>query len=284
MLASEPGIIAMSITPFTGDGALDVERLRTHVRFLRDGGVGVCVASQGSGEGDLLSFDEKVEVYATAAAESGAAVPVIAAGIGLAGRTETMVALAVAADRAGCTAVQLLGPRPGAVPPQPLEIERYFRALIESVRCDVCLSSNPMLMGYGLAPELVDELLADYAHVRALHVTDRDPATLRAWVERFADRATVRIGITAEASACRALGARGLLSFEANVAPQLVADAWASGDFSRVMQLNSVLARGGNPRSLKAALTDAGPLREPYLALTAEECATLKRELDRLFS
>ena len=47
----------MSITPFAADKALDLDRLRDHMQFLSSAGVGVYVASQGSGEGDLLTFD-----------------------------------------------------------------------------------------------------------------------------------------------------------------------------------------------------------------------------------
>ena len=90
MLASERHTHAMSVTPFATDGSLDLDRLRDHVRFLAGGGVGVYVGSQGSGEGDLLTVDERVAVYAAAAeALRGTGTPVIAAGIGLAIRTTT---------------------------------------------------------------------------------------------------------------------------------------------------------------------------------------------------
>jgi dihydrodipicolinate synthase/N-acetylneuraminate lyase len=60
MVGVGTGVHAMSITPFDRKGAIDSGLLRAHLRFLAAAGVGVYVASQGSGEGDLLSFDEKV--------------------------------------------------------------------------------------------------------------------------------------------------------------------------------------------------------------------------------
>ena len=63
------GVHAMTVTPFDGAGAIDEELFRSHVQFLATHGVGIYVASQGSGEGDLLSFDEKVTLYRRAVEE-----------------------------------------------------------------------------------------------------------------------------------------------------------------------------------------------------------------------
>jgi 4-hydroxy-tetrahydrodipicolinate synthase len=271
----------MSVTPFTGDGALDLGRLRAHVQFLAAGGVGVYVASQGSGEGDLLSGDERVAVYG-AAAGAGVAVPVVAAGIGLGMRTTTACALARAAEAGGCDGVQVLGPRPGALPPTPGELDAYFRTVIEAVTCAVHVSSNPMLTGYSLPLDLIERLVADYPHVRVVCITERDPAGLYAYVNVLAARVDVRIGVTGELRACQDLGASGLLSFEANVAPHLAAGAWADDDaYRRLRQLNAALSLGGTPRSLKAVL-DAGPLRDPYLPLATAEVDRLREAVRAL--
>jgi 4-hydroxy-tetrahydrodipicolinate synthase len=172
--------------------------------------------------------------------------------------------------------VQVLGPRPGALPPTDAELDAYFRAVIEAVPCDVHLSNNPLLTGYSLPLDLIDALLADYAQVRVVCVTERDPADLYAYVNVLAERVEVRVGMTRELRACQDLGATGLLSFEANVLPRLAAAAWEDGDaYERLLRLNAALARGGNPRSLKAVL-DAGSLRDPYLPLSPAEADELR--------
>ena len=271
----------MSVTPFTTDGVLDVDRLRAHVRFLAAGGVGVYVASQGSGEGDLLSVDERVAVYGAAVAAE-VAVPVVAAGIGCAMRTTTACMLARAAEAAGCAGVQVLGPRPGALPPTRGELDAYFRAVIEAVSCAVHVSNNPLLTGYSLPLDLVQGWVHDYPHVRVVCVTERDAIELYAFVNLLAEGVEVRIGVTRELRACQDLGARGLLSFEANVLPRLAADAWTDdAAYDRLLQLNAALARGGNPRSLKAVL-DAGPLRDPYLPLPTAEVDQLRETVRAL--
>ena len=286
----------MSITPFDRAGALDEARLRAHLQFLAEGRVGVYVASQGSGEGDLLSFAEKVTVYRIAAEELRGRVPVVAAGIGLAASTATTRALALAAESAGVDAVQVIGPRPGPLRLREDELEAHFRTVIEAVHCDVHLSNNTALAGYELPIALVERLVDDYAQIRVVNVSDPRVAELSKYVfqlvDRFGGRLEVRAGMVREIVAMHALGARGVLSFEPNVAPRVVRDAWdslgtgATGSVETLLRLNAALARGGNPRSLKAALTligrDGGYLRAPYLPLTPAQHDELEQELHAL--
>lgn len=283
----------MSITPFDGRGAIDEVLFRSHLRFQADAGVGVYVASQGSGEGDLLSFAEKVTLYRIAAEELGGRVPVVAAGIGLAASTATTRELAVAAEAAGVDAVQIIAPRPGPLRLREDELETHFRAVIEAVRCDVHLSNNTALAGYELPISLVERLVDDYPHIRAVNVSDPRVDKLRAYVTRLVGaRIEVRVGMVREIAAMHALGARGVLCFEPNVAPQLVTNVWDSLEAGAqpltepLLRLNAALARGGNPRSLKAALTilgrDGGHLRAPYLPLPGAEYEELERELRAL--
>src|SRR3981081_3541668 len=105
MKLTDRAVYAMSITPFTQDGALDEMLLRSHLRFLAGGGVGVFLCSQGSGEGDLLSTAEKLRIYEVGVEELRGVAPVCAAGIGLAGSTADIAALAAGAGRGGGEAV-----------------------------------------------------------------------------------------------------------------------------------------------------------------------------------
>lgn len=278
---------AMSITPFTAAGPIDWSLFRAHLRFMAAADLGVYVASQGSGEGDLLSVVEKAELFQTAADELGSTREVVAAGIGLAGSTRDAVELVRRASAAGVRAVQLLGPRPGPLPPRPAEITMYLRALIDAAECDVHLSSNAVLTGYALPFDLVETLVAADERVRVLNVTDRDRDAMLAYaaraVETFGARVEVRVGMTSEVVRAHEVGAQGLLCFEPNVAPQLTVDACASLDVARLLHLNAALARGGNPRSLKAALSvlgrNGGALRPPYLPLPPDEVDALAAEL-----
>src|SRR5947209_4358413 len=138
-----PAVFSMSITPFTEDGRLDEGLLRAHLQYMAEGGVGVYLCSQGSGEGDLLTAAEKLRMYEIGAEELKGKTAVHAAGIGLGHRTEDIVQLAKGAAGAGVDAVYLLGPRPGPVALRPEEIELYYREVIEAIApCPVIVSNN----------------------------------------------------------------------------------------------------------------------------------------------
>jgi dihydrodipicolinate synthase/N-acetylneuraminate lyase len=92
-----------------------------------------------------------------------------------------------------------------------------------------------------------------------------------------------------------AVGAAGVLCFDGNVAPGLLAATWTAAKegsadlpplWRAVISLNALLSKYGNPGSIKAALSHlglpAGGLRRPLLGLDENEVAELSVALDRL--
>jgi 4-hydroxy-tetrahydrodipicolinate synthase len=299
MATGWPPVFSMSITPFTDDGRLDEGLLRAHLQYMAAGGVGIYLCSQGSGEGDLLTPREKLRMYEIGAEELKGKSAIHAAGIGLSHSTDEILALAKGAAAAGVDAIYLLGPRTGAVPVRADELDAYYRTMLEAIPCDVVISSNASLMGYGLAPPLVEKLVREYEHVKGLLIAD-NVGPMVTQVARYraslGNRVEIRIGMTQLALTAHALGADGLLCFEPNIAPRLCAGVWealASGDghalidrFALLLRLNLACSRYGNPRSLKDGMTalglNGGALRHPYLHLSKEEQAELKADLEAL--
>ncbi len=293
MKVSDRAVYAMSITPFGPEGDLDEALLRAHLRFLAGGGAGVFLCSQGSGEGDLLASDEKLRIYEIGVDELRGVAPVCAAGIGLAGSTAEIAALARGAAATGVDGVYLLPPRPNPMTPRPEEIERYYRTLIEAVDCPVIVANNSFLAGYSLPLPLVTRLVEAYPEVEGVLLVDASPALLGQYVATFSGRARVLTGMVSLILQAHALGAAGALCMEANVAPDLVPSIWAALDagdlpraeagYRRLLALGAPIARYGNPRSLKDALRaigrDGGFLREPYLSLPDAERDDLGRSL-----
>ncbi|HEV8298025.1 MAG TPA: dihydrodipicolinate synthase family protein [Acidimicrobiales bacterium] len=289
----------MSITPFTPRGAIDEAALRAHLRFLADAGVGIYLCSQGSGEGDLMTHEERLRVYEIGVDEIKGRVPVYAAGVGLAHSTERIVALARGASAIGVDAVYVLGPRPGALAPRPAEIEAYYREVIEAITRPVVISNNAALAGYSFSVDLIERLASDYPHVREVLIAD-NVGPLMTQVSRLAaslgDRLVIRVGMSNQSLLAYSLGAHGILNFEANIAPRLTEGVWTAlhaGDmnlaterFARFMRLNLLCSHYGNPRVIKAALAvlgrDGGALRKPYLPLTDAEYAEFAPQLRAL--
>jgi 4-hydroxy-tetrahydrodipicolinate synthase len=299
MPTPQPATFTMSITPFRADGEIDEPALRAHLRTQRDAGVGVCLCSQGSGEGDLLSADERLRVYEIGVDELKGHVPVYAAGIGLAHSTDRIVALAKRACAIGVDAVYILAPRPGALVPRPIEIESYYREVIEAIDCSIAVSNNSALAGYSFSVDLIETLVRDYPHVTEVLIAD-NVGPLINQVQRLSrtlgDRVTIRVGMSNQSLLAHAAGAKGILNFEANIAPRLTEGLWTAllagdGDtalkrFDRFVELNLLCARFGNPRVIKEALRilgrDGGHLRRPHLPLDANEQAELAAGMARL--
>jgi 4-hydroxy-tetrahydrodipicolinate synthase len=292
-------VYAMSITPFTEGGDLDEALLRAHLQYLAGGRVGVFLCSQGSGEGDLLTSDEKARIYEIGVDELGGKTAVCAAGIGLAGTTQQIADLARRAAAAGVDGIYVLAPRPSPMPMRSDEIDRYYRTVIEAVDCPVILSNNAFLAGYTVPLDVFERLVHDYDHVEAVLLVDGSggaTSLLAQYIERLGDRVLVWSGAVVQVLTAYAVGARGVLCMEPNVVPDVGTVIWealeagderrAAEGFRRLLQLNAPIARHANPRSLKEALRvvgrDGGHLREPYLALPEAQRADLEASLKAL--
>jgi 4-hydroxy-tetrahydrodipicolinate synthase len=281
---------AMCVTPFDGHDRLDEAALAVIVDGLATAGVGVYLGSFGSGEGHLLTQAEVGRLYAVGVDAAGGRVPVYAAALGF-GSTTSVIEAALAAAATGVDAVQIHPPRPGpaAITPRPAELERYYADVLGAVSTPVHLTNQVVMVGYRLPTELIAELVGSCQQVTAVNTTDPDLAALARLLDAVAATTAVYVGIIGQLVAALSLGGAGALCFEADVAPALctdVVDAYRAGDparlesaVARLLRLNAVLARYGNPRSVKAAMRllglPAGALRRPYLDLDPEEVAVI---------
>src|SRR5262245_13803379 len=154
MAQFEPRIYSMSTVPFDAAGRLDEGALRAHLRYQAAGGVGVYLASYGSGEGQLMRREELRRLYEIGVQELKGKVPVYAAGLGFT-ETDYVIELAKEAATVGVDAVQIHPPRPGptgAQRPTPAEIERFFQDVLEAVRTPVLLTNQTVMVGWETPP------------------------------------------------------------------------------------------------------------------------------------
>ncbi len=296
MSAPSRSIGIMSITPFRADGEVDEEELRRHLQRFTAHDVSVYVCSQGSGEGLSLSLDEKEAVYRAAVATLGGTREVVGAGIGLTGDTETALDQVGRLSVTGVDAIQVFPPRTGALRPRDGEIERYFHEVIAVARCPVIVGENVTLVGYEMGPKLIHRIVEGNDAITGLSYTAAGSlGQLAELVNALGGRVQIRSGWLHHLVNMAALGAAGLLCFDGNLAPGLLAATWMAANqggadlpalWNSVISLNSLLSRYGNPASIKAALghlgLPAGRLRRPFLGLDRTEVAELSTALDRL--
>jgi len=286
----------MSITPFNRDGEVDEDELRRHLNRFTPHDVSVYVCSQGSGEGLSLSLDEKELVYRAAVATLGGIREVVGAGVGLTGDTGTALEQVERLSATGVDAIQVFPPRTGALRPRDREIEQYFDEVMAVARCPVVVGENVALVGYEMGPRLVHRIVKGSDAVTGLSYTSAGSlGQLAEMVGTLGGRVQIRSGLLHHLVNMAALGGAGLLCFDGNVAPGLLAATWTAANqgsadlpvlWKSVISLNSLLSRYGNPASIKAALEHlglpAGRLRRPLLGLDRAEVEELSAALDRL--
>lgn len=293
---SHGSIGVMSITPFDAGGAVDVGELERHLARFDGAGVDVYLCSQGTGEGLSLSLDDKELVYRTAHRVLGGRCEVVGAGVGLTGDTQSALAQVERLSVTGIDALQVFPPRTGALRPRDREIERYFDEVGAVAGCPVVLGENVVLVGYEMGQPLVRRILDAHPEFTGLSYTAPGGIGQLADLVRALDgRVGVRTGWLHHFANMAALGGAGVLCYDGNVAPRLCATTWTAlrtgrqdglGLLGSLYALDAVLARFGNPHSVKAALEHlglpAGRLRRPFLGLGADEQADLVARLERL--
>ena len=105
--ASLVGVVGFPVTPFTADGALDLEGLRHNVEVMAQHPFCVLVAAGGTGELYSLSVQEHADVIRTTVGAAGGRMPVIA---GVGGSVAIACEQAKQAEQAGAAGILALPP------------------------------------------------------------------------------------------------------------------------------------------------------------------------------
>jgi 4-hydroxy-tetrahydrodipicolinate synthase len=184
------GVLPAITTPFDADGGVEHDFLSGHARRMVAAGCRGIVALGSLGEGATLSASEKVEVLKTLVAAVGDRVPVIAGIAALS--TDEAVALAVAADKAGCRGLMVLPPyvHKGDWP----ETRAHVRAVIAATPLSVMLYNNPAAYGVDFLPEQVREI-AEADNVHAVKDSSGDVRRITAMRALLGDRLTLCVGL-----------------------------------------------------------------------------------------
>ncbi|MCR0981513.1 4-hydroxy-tetrahydrodipicolinate synthase [Roseomonas populi] len=278
------GAIPALVTPFfAGDaGTIDRAALSRLAARAAARGVGGLVACGSTGESPALSAVEHAQAVACVV-EAARGLPVVA-GVG-APCTEAAVALAVAAEHVGASA--LLVSAPPYVKPGQEGLRAHVRAVAAATGLPVVLYDVPSRAGVAFADETVARLYDD-GLITALKDASGDlsrPPRLA----RLCGPGLVQLsGDDATALAHLAMGGQGCVSVTANVAPALCSalqSAFAARDMGFAAEIRDLLApldaalfAETNPVPVKAALGLLGLCApHPRLPLTRAEPATAAR-------
>ena len=257
------GSLVAIVTPMSEDGSLDLQRLRALIDFhIREGSSGVVIVGT-TGESPTVDFEEHCLLIRTAVEHAAGRVPVIA-GTG-ANSTREAIELSAYAKQAG--ADMSLSVVPYYNKPTQEGLYRHFRAIAETVDLPQILYNVP---GRTVADMQNDTVLrlAQIPNIIGLKDAtgnmERGAEVLRRAPKGFA----VYSGDDGTALALLMLGAQGVISVTANVAPRLMQETCAAvfaGDFptarsdnNKLLGLHRHLFVEANPIPVKWVLQQMG--------------------------
>ncbi|NNN06822.1 MAG: 4-hydroxy-tetrahydrodipicolinate synthase [Elusimicrobia bacterium] len=277
------------VTPFDAKGRLDEDAYRALIRRQIAGGTAGLVPCGSTGEAATLDQEESRRALELACAESRGDVPVVA-GIGT-NATWKAVEAAREAESLGADALLVLAPYYNKPTQEGLFL--HFRAVARATRLPVMLYNIPGRTAVNVSPAVIARLARDCANVVAVKEAAGSLDQVSEILTRAPKGFTVLSGDDSLTIPMMSVGARGVVSVVANVAPKQTAalvSAFRKGDVAKAAALHlkmfpliKALFVETNPIPVKAALGLMGLCRpEPRLPLTPLSAAarpTLRKAL-----
>lgn len=209
------GVLPAITTPFHSDLDVDHELLERHVRWLVDSGCAGIVALGSLGEAQTLTFDEKVEILRTCRRGMDDGAPLVAGIASLS--TREAVALAVAAQRAGCDGLMVLPPY--VYRGDERETLAHYSAVIEATSLSCMLYNNPVAYGTDVTPRQLERLADRHENLHAVKESSGDVRRVTAIHERLGPRLHVLAGMDDAVLESLAIGATGWVAGLVNALP-----------------------------------------------------------------
>jgi 4-hydroxy-tetrahydrodipicolinate synthase len=210
------GVMPAITTPFNRDLTIDHDFIAKHVNWLIDHGCTGIVPLGSLGEGNTLSFDEKIEIVRTCVSALDGRVPVMPGIAALS--TAEAVGLAQACAEAGCRALMVLPPyvHNGKMH----ETRAHFGAIFEATDLPCMLYNNPIAYGTDVTPEIMAELADMYGNLKAVKESSGDLRRITAVKALVDDRLAVFAGLDDMPFEASWSGASGWIAGLVNALPQ----------------------------------------------------------------
>jgi len=218
------GSIPALVTPMRDDGAIDFDAWDALLDFhLREGSDGVVVGGT-TGESPVLDRSELEELVRRARSRLAGRIPVIA-GSGT-NCTAKTVALSEAAAAAGADALLVVTPYYNK--PTQEGLYRHFAAVADAVDVPLILYNVPGRTACDMLPETVARL-SRHPRIAGVKEATGDLGRGRAVLEQSRPGFLLLSGDDPTAAALIGMGARGVISVTANVAPRAMHELCAAG-------------------------------------------------------
>jgi 4-hydroxy-tetrahydrodipicolinate synthase len=278
------GSMTAIITPFS-DGKIDAQALERLIDFQLENGTSAIVPCGSTGESATLTPQEHVEVVQHVVKAVRGRVPVIA-GTG-SNSTAEAVHLTQAAKRAGADAALLISPYYNK--PTQEGIYRHYRTIAEETRFPLIVYNIPGRTGSKIEATTIARM-AEVGEIIGLKEATGSLDEAQEVIRLAGSKFELYSGDDSLTLPLVAVGAVGVISVVANVAPRASADMLAAcgrGDWAKARELNykmlpliRALFLETNPIPVKAALSMMGyckdELRLPLLPMSDGARARLR--------
>ncbi|MBI2386190.1 MAG: 4-hydroxy-tetrahydrodipicolinate synthase [Elusimicrobia bacterium] len=277
------------VTPFDSQGRLDEDAYRHLIRRQLKGGTRGLVPCGSTGEAATLMHEEYRRAIEIACDESRGEVPVIA-GVGT-NATWKAVESAREAESLGADALLVLAPYYNK--PTQEGIYQHFRAVARESRLPIVVYNIPGRTGVNILPKTLARMAKDLPTIVAVKEAAGSLDQVSEILTLTKPGFTVLSGDDSLTLPMMSIGARGVVSVVANVAPketQALCAAALKGDRKRAASIHlklfpliKSLFVETNPIPVKAALAMMGLCRPeprlPLTVLTAENRPALRKAL-----
>ncbi|SBT68107.1 dihydrodipicolinate synthase [Micromonospora sediminicola] len=279
-------VITAMVTPFTPDGALDLDGAARLARYLVDEqGNDALVLNGTTGESPTTTDAEK-ETLIRAVVEAVGDRARIVAGVGT-NDTRHTVELAAQAEKAGAHGLLVVTPYYNK-PPQA-GLLRHFTTVADAIGLPVMLYDIPHRSGVAIA---TDTLVKLSEHGRIVAVKDaKGDLTATSWVLARSDLAfySGEDALTLPMLSIGAVGVVGTSTHFTGVGTKQMIEAFEAGDTAgalalhrRLLPLYTGIFRTQGTILVKAGLATqglpSGPVRPPLVEATGDELAQLRAD------
>jgi 4-hydroxy-tetrahydrodipicolinate synthase len=231
-------VVTAMVTPFGPDGALDLDAAGEVARHLVATGSEGLVVAGSTGEGSVLTDDERLDLIAAVVAAVD--VPVIAS----TGTNDTAHSVMLTKAAKGRGADGILAVTPYYNRPSPAGVSAHFRAVAAATDLPVVLYDIPVRSGRRIGPALTIELARDVPTIVGVKDATGDVAGAAAVVAESPDGFDVYCGDDSLTLPFAAIGAVGVVSVAAHWAGRHFAEllrCHRSGEVARATAVNQQL-------------------------------------------
>jgi 4-hydroxy-tetrahydrodipicolinate synthase len=287
------GIIAATVTPLTEEGRLNLQEIGRLTNFLIEKGIHGIFPCGSTGEGVLLSLEERKKVAEITVKEAAGRVPVIVHTGSL--DLKEALELTLHARDVGADGAALIPPYYYTV--DDATILQYYSTVARRVPdFPLYVYNIPGNVKNSVSPKVLARLQSEYPHIVGIKDSSMDFMNFINFKQQMPEDFCILMGNDAQIYASLLMGGSGAVAATATVFPEPVVEIYESlkaQDMKRALKAQETVIklraifRSYTPiapykEALKLRGIDGGIPHPPLRPLTTEESQRLRAELEAL--